>query len=245
LDFFFVNVVSFVVKNFTTKNTKGTKDGFYSFFTRRDYLMADKVDLKKELYHLYQPSASEPVILDVPELAFLMLDGAGDPNTSPDYQAAVEALYGVSYTLKFMSKKGLARDYVVMPLEGLWWGTPIDQHSFTEADKAKFIWRMMIMQPEHISDAMVDEAIENVRRKKGLENLNALRFTRFAEGTSVQILYRGAYDDEGPTINRMHQFAFDRGYQLRGKHHEIYLNDPRRTAPEKLKTVLRHPVVKM
>ncbi|MFW5714699.1 MAG: GyrI-like domain-containing protein [Brevefilum sp.] len=206
--------------------------------------MPKKIDLKKELKHLYQPSAKEPVILDVPEMAFLMRDGAGNPNTNPDYQATVEALYSVSYTLKFLSKKRLGRDYVVMPLEGLWWGTPMGQHAFTEADKAKFKWTMMITQPEHITNAMMEEAIGEVRRKKDLENLDALRFTRFKEGTAVQILYFGPYNDEGPTVDRMHQYAFDRGYQLRGKHHEIYLNDPRRTAPEKLKTVLRHPVKK-
>jgi len=206
--------------------------------------MPTKIDLKKELNHLYQPTAKAPVIVNVPEMAFLMLDGAGNPNKSPAYQAAVEALYGVSYALKFMSKKRLDRDYVVMPLEGLWWGTPLGQHSFSEGDKDKFIWTMMITQPDFISPAMVAEAIEDVGRKKGLENLDALRYTRFAEGKSVHILYRGAYDDEGPTIDRMHQYAYDQGYQLRGKHHEIYLNDPRRTAPEKLKTVLRHPLEK-
>lgn len=205
--------------------------------------MPDKIDLKKELKHIYQPSAKQPAILDVPAMAFLMLDGAGDQNTSPAYQAAVEALYGVSYTLKFMSKKQ-GRDYVVMPLEGLWWGTPMGQHSFTQEDKAKLKWTMMIAQPDFVTDAMVEHAIAETRRKKGLVNLDDLRFETFEEGTSVQILYLGPYDDEGPTIERLHQFAFDGGYRLRGVHHEIYLNDPRRTAPEKLRTVLRHPVEK-
>ena len=205
--------------------------------------MPKKLDLKKELSHLYQPSAKQPVILDVPAMAFLMLDGAGDPNTSPAYQSAVEALYGVSYTLKFISKKQ-GRDYVVMPLEGLWWGTPMGQHTFTEEDKAKFKWTMMIAQPDFITEAMVRDAIQETRRKKGLENLDDLRFTTFEEGTSVQMMYFGPYDDEGPTIERLHQFAADQGYHLRGKHHEIYLNDPRRTDPAKLKTVLRHPVEK-
>lgn len=204
--------------------------------------MPEKIDLKKEWQHLYKPSAKQPQIVDVPGMAFLMLDGKGNPNTSPSYQAAVEALYGVSYALKFTSKKRLARDYVVMPLEGLWWGTPRDQHAFTEQDKGKFMWTMMILQPDHISEEMVAEAVEDVRRKKGLENLDQLRFTRFKEGTSVQILHIGAYDDEGPTVHRMHQFAYDQGYRLRGKHHEIYLSDPRRTALEKLKTILRHPI---
>ena len=206
--------------------------------------MPTKIDLKKNLNQLYLPSVKTPVIVEVPEMAFLMLDGRGNPNTSPDYQAAVEALYAVSYALKFMSKKRLDRDYVVMPLEGLWWGTPLGQHSFSEGDKDQFIWTMMIMQPDFISAEMVAEAIEAVARKKGLENLDALRFECFAEGTSVQILYRGPYDDEGPVVASMHQFALEGGYRLSGKHHEIYLSDPRRTAPEKLKTVLRQPLEK-
>lgn len=207
--------------------------------------MATKIDLKMELQGLYRPSAKQAAIITVPEMNFLMMDGAGNPNTSPDYQQAVEALYGVAYALKFASKKALGRDYVVMPLEGLWWGTPMGKHSFTEADKDQFQWTMMIMQPDFITAEMVDQAIVQVKAKKGLENLEKIRYEAFAEGLSVQILYFGAYDDEGPTIADMHQFAFDQGYQLRGKHHEIYLSDPRRTSPEKLKTILRHPITKV
>ena len=206
--------------------------------------MATKIDLKVELQGLYRPSAKQAAIITVPEMNFLMMDGAGNPNTSPDYQQAVEALYGVAYALKFASKKALGRDYVVMPLEGLWWGTPMGQHLFSEEDKEKFEWTMMIMQPDFITSEMVNQAIAQVKAKKGLENLDQMRFTAFAEGLSVQILYFGAYDDEGPTIAEMHQFAFEKGYQLRGKHHEIYLSDPRRTSPEKLKTILRHPIEK-
>lgn len=207
--------------------------------------MATKIDLKMELQGLYRPSAKQAAIITVPEMNFIMMDGAGNPNTSPDYQQAVEALYGVAYALKFASKKALGRDYVVMPLEGLWWGTPMGKHSFTEADKDQFQWTMMIMQPDFITAEMVDQAIVQVKAKKGLENLEKIRYEAFAEGLSVQILYFGAYDDEGPTIADMHQFAFDQGYQLRGKHHEIYLSDPRRTSPEKLKTILRHPITKV
>jgi len=204
--------------------------------------MTEKIDYKKTLKHLYQPSAKEPQIVEVPAMSFLMMDGEGNPNTSPAYQAAVEALFGVSYALKFMSKRGMGQDYVVMPLEGLWWGTPKGQHRFSEEDKEKFIWTMMIMQPDHITTAMVAEAIDTVRQKKGLTDLGSLRLTTFEEGTAVQTLHMGSYDTEGPTVDRMHQFAHDRGYELRGKHHEIYLSDPRRTQPEKLKTILRHPL---
>ena len=204
--------------------------------------MGEKLDLKKVLKHLYKPSAKEPQIMDIPSMNFLMMDGSGNPNTSPVYQEVVEALYGVAYALKFMSKKTIERDYVVMPLEGLWWGTPMGQHVFTEADKDQFQWTMMIHQPDFITMEMVEQALEDVERKKGLKNLGKMRFEAFVEGLSVQILYFGPYNDEGPTIKDMHQFAFDQGYRLRGKHHEIYLSDPRRTAPEKLKTVLRHPI---
>jgi len=204
--------------------------------------MSEKIDLKKVLKHLYKPSAKLPKIVEIPSMNFLMIDGAGNPNTSKDYQAAVEALYGVSYSLKFTSKKELGRDYVVMPLEGLWWGTPMGKHEFTEEDKDKFKWTMMVMQPDFINKELVEKAIEQVESKKGLKNLDKLRFEAYEEGLSVQIMYFGPYNDEGPTIANMHQFAFDQGYKLRGKHHEIYLSDPRRTAPEKLKTILRHPI---
>lgn len=204
--------------------------------------MTEKIDYKKTLKHLYQPSAKAPQIVAVPAMSFLMMDGEGNPNTSPAYQSAVEALFGVSYALKFMSKRAMGLDYVVMPLEGLWWGTPKGQHRFSEEEKANFLWTMMIMQPDHITAAMVAEAIGTVRRKKGLADLDSLRFTTFEEGIAVQILHIGSYDTEGPTVDRMHRFAYDRGYELRGKHHEIYLSDPRRTQPQKLKTILRHPL---
>lgn len=204
--------------------------------------MVEKLDLKKHLKHLYQPPSKQPEIVNVLAMAFLMLDGAGNPNTSPVYQQAVEALYGVSYALKFMAKKVLGRDYVVMPLEGLWWGTRQGQHTFTEADKEKFQWRMMIYQPDFITGQMVADAKADVQRKKGFENLSQMRFETFHEGLAVQILHIGPYDGEGPTVEKLHQFAIERGFQLRGKHHEIYLGDPRRTNPGKLRTILRHPV---
>ena len=207
--------------------------------------MVTKTDYKKTLKDLYRPSIKKPVILDVPRMNFLMMDGSGNPNTSPDYQAVVEALYGVAYALKFAAKRELEQDYVVMPLEGLWWGTEMGKHSFTEEDKDQFQWTMMIMQPDFITQDMFHQAVAAVERKKGLTNLSEMRLEALEEGTSVQIMYVGAYDDEGPTIQQMHQFAFDQGYQLRGKHHEIYLSDPRRTAPDKLKTVLRHPIEKV
>ncbi len=203
-----------------------------------------KIDFKKELKHLYQPSAKEFVVVDVPPMNFLMIDGHGDPNTAQEYQDAVEALYAVSYRLKFMSKKELGKDYVVPPLEGLWWAE--DMETFTTArDKGAWDWTMMIMQPEWITQEMVEEAVKQVE-KKGLPALSKLRLETYHEGLTVQILHIGSYDDEGPTIARLHsEFIPENGYQEAGKHHEIYLSDPRKVAPEKLKTVLRQPVRKI
>ena len=198
-----------------------------------------KLDLKKDLRELYGPSAKEFSVVDVAELRFLMVDGAGDPNTSQAYQEAVEALYAVSYPLKFLSKaKGT--DYVVMPLEGLWWVD--DMGEFSVADKSAWSWTAMIMQPAHLTEADVEAAIDQARSTKNPSALDRVRFASYAEGLSVQIMYFGPYADEGPTIARLHEFADNSGYRLRGKHHEIYLSDPRRTVPERLKTVIRQPV---
>ena len=199
-----------------------------------------KIDLKTRYRELYGPSTKECSIIDVPELSFLMIDGAGDPNTADTYREALEALYAMSYTLKFLSKNDLDLDYVVMALEGLWWADDMD--SFPSGHKSAWKWTAMIMQPDHITDAHVARAREEVRRKKDPAALDLMRFEPFTEGLSVQIMYLGPYAEEGPTIARLHEFAADSGYELRGKHHEIYLGDPRRTAPERLRTVIRQPV---
>jgi hypothetical protein len=202
-----------------------------------------KIDFKRELKHLYRPSAKEFVVVDVPPMKSLMIDGHGDPNTAQEYQDAVEALYAMSYKLKFMSKKELGKDYVVPPLEGLWWAE--DMETFTTArDKSAWDWTMMIMQPEWITQEMVEEAVKQVE-KKDLPALSKLCLETYHEGLSVQILHIGSYDDEGPTIARMHAFIDENGYEPAGKHHEIYLSDPRKVAPGKLKTVLRQPVRKI
>jgi hypothetical protein len=199
-----------------------------------------KIDFKKELKHLYQPPTKKFEVVDVPPMKFLMIDGHGDPNTAQGYQDAVEALYAVSYKLKFMSKKELGKDYVVPPLEGLWWAEDMEMFT-TKRDKSAWDWTMIIMQPEWITQEMVEEAAKQVE-KKGLPALSKLRLETYHEGLSVQILHIGSYDDEGPTIARMHAFIDENGYEPAGKHHEIYLSDPRKVAPEKLKTVLRQPV---
>ena len=200
-----------------------------------------KIDLKKELKHLYAPSAEEPAIVDVPEMDYLMVDGHGDPNTSPEFQDAIEALYGVSYTMKFAAKKaGAEDDHVVMPLEGLWWAD--DMATFSPENKDAWKWTLMIAQPEHVTKAGVDDAIAAVRRKKELAALDGLRLESLHEGTSAQIMHVGPYSEEGPAIGKLHAFIRENGSEPSGKHHEIYLSDPRRTAPEKLKTVLRQPM---
>ncbi|WP_137940281.1 GyrI-like domain-containing protein [Chitinivorax sp. B] len=200
-----------------------------------------KIDLKKDLKHLYQPSAKDVVQVDVPKFNFLMSDGEGDPNTSQTYAEAVEALFSVSYTAKFMVKKGgQALDYAVMPLEGLWWAD--DMSAFVENDKSKWKWTMMMMQPSFVGGETIDAAIAEVRRKKSLPGLSKLRFESFTEGRCAQILHVGPFSEEGPTIERVHAFIDSRASRT-GKHHEIYLSDIRRADPKKWKTIIRHPMV--
>jgi hypothetical protein len=202
--------------------------------------MATKIDLRKELKHLYNPSSKQIAVVDVPEMNFLMIDGQGDPNTSAAYRDAVEALFAVSYTLKFMIKKSESPvDYAVMPLEGLWWVE--DMTKFSMNDKQAWKWTSMIMQPEYITEELLQEALGQVRKKKDLPALSGMRFESFHEGQAAQILYFGPYADEGPTIEGIHRFIAEQGNRLRGQHHEIYLSDPRRTTPAKLKTVIRQP----
>jgi hypothetical protein len=200
-----------------------------------------KVDYKKELKHLYKPSSKEVVTVDVPAMNFLMVDGSGNPNTSQSYVEAVEALYAVAYALKFKIKKTRELDYGVMPLEGLWWAD--DMSTFTTArNKDAWYWTMMIMQPEPVTEKLFEETKLEVEKKKNPVALNKLRFETYDEGLSAHIMHLGSYDEEGPTIAKMHDFAVQQGYTLHGKHHEIYLGDPRKTAPEKLQTVLRQPI---
>ena len=198
-----------------------------------------KIDFKKDLKYLYQPSAKEPALVEVPAMNFLMVDGLGDPNTSRSYQEAVEALFSVAYAVKFKVKKTLAIDYGVLPLEGLWWAD--DMAVFTEGDKSAWQWTMMIMQPEFVSAALVRDTIAEVKKKKDLPALDKLRFEPFAEGKSAQILHVGPFSAEGPTIAKLHAFIVANG-KLSGKHHEIYLSDIRKADPAKWKTIIRQPL---
>ncbi len=200
-----------------------------------------KIDYKKELKHLYLPSTKKVELVKVPAMRFLMIDGEGDPNTSPAFQEAVEALYSLSYALKFMVKKGtMGIDYGVMPLEGLWWAE--NMAAFSVEDKTGWQWTLMIMQPDFITSEMVDEAIRQVKVKKNPAALPRVRFAPYEEGEAVQTLHIGPFSEEGPTVERVHTFIDEEGLRRLGKHHEIYLSDIRRAAPEKWKTVIRQPV---
>jgi hypothetical protein len=202
------------------------------------------LDLVRQLRPLYAPSAKHPSIVEVPELTFLMLDGRGDPNTSEQYQDALGALYGIAYTLKFTRKKADAeRDFKVAPLEGLWWADS-ERPDLEELQTARdaWNWTMMIVLPDDVTAAELAAAAEAAARRRPSPALGLARLERFDEGMAAQIMHVGPYSAEAPTIERLHAFVAEQGYELRGRHHEIYLGDPRRTAPERLKTVIRHPV---
>lgn len=199
-----------------------------------------KLDLLAEHKSLYLPSSDEVVVVDVPVFRFLMIDGAGDPNTAQAYRDAVEALYSVAYAVKFMVRDEQGLDARVMPLEGLWWAD--DMAEFSANDKDRWLWTMMIAQPEVVTPDHVARAIERVAARKPLAVLARMRFDDFHEGLCVQIMHHGPYSAEGPAIARLHAFIRDHGYAITGKHHEIYLSDARRSAPERLKTIVRQPI---
>jgi|SRR6185503_6754377 len=202
-----------------------------------------KIDLKKDLAELYKMPANKISLVTVPKLNYLMVDGHGDPNNSAMFQEAISALFSVSYTLKFMLKKGAQQiDFGVMPLEGLWWTD--DMNNFSMENKATWKWTIMILQPDFISKEMIDQAKELAAKRKELPMLNNLRLESMEEGLCAQLLHIGPYSAEGPNILKLHAFINDNGYKLHGKHREIYLNDMRRTAPEKLKTIIRQPITK-
>ncbi|MFC1968622.1 GyrI-like domain-containing protein [Chloroflexota bacterium] len=203
----------------------------------------EKVDFKKKLKHLYNPSLKEISLVDVPQMNFVMIDGSGDPNKAQEYQEAIEALYSISYAIKFVIKKEQEIDYGVMPLEGLWWTD--NMSLFTTTNKDIWKWIAMIMQPEYVTPVLFDIALRQVEKKKSLSALSRARFQSFHEGQSAQIMYIGPFSAEGPTIERIHEFAKEHDYTFDGllqKHHEIYLSDFRKTAPDKLKTIIRQPL---
>jgi hypothetical protein len=208
-----------------------------------------KLDLKKQYKSLYNPSAKQVATIQVPRFNFIMVDGMIPANMpvaeAPDYLGALETLYGLSYTLKFMIKKRKKDpvDYPVMPLEGLWW-TKNSHKEFTVSHKEDWFFTALIMQPETVTKTVFEEAREQLRAKKNPAMLDKARFESLEEGLSMQIMHLGPYSAEPATIEKMVAFAAENGFSVHGKHHEIYLGDPRRTKPEKLKTVLRHPIRK-
>lgn len=204
--------------------------------------MTAKIDFKRDL-DCYKAKRDTPQIVQVPDLQYLMLDGHGDPNT-PAFAEATATLYPVAYKLKFASKMNLDRDYVVMPLEGLWWAD--DMESFTTArDKKRWDWTLMIMSPDWITEDMFTEAVEQVGAKDRPTRLDDLRLETLAEGLCVQTLHIGSYDDEAELLRRMHhEFVPEQGLTMVGKHHEIYLSDARKVESTKLRTILRQPVAR-
>ena len=203
--------------------------------------MTEKIDFKKSL-DAYRARTGVFRVLDVPPLQYLMIDGHGDPNTSSEFTGAVEALYPLAYALKFASKRELDRDFVVMPLEGLWWAE--DHASFTTArDKSQWSWTLLLMQPDWIDDAMFADAVATASAKNPGARIGDVRLRTLAEGLVAQTLHVGTYDDEAPVLARLHdEFIPQNGLSMTGRHHEIYFSDPRRGDPSKRRTILRQPV---
>ena len=203
-----------------------------------------KIDYKKELKHLYKPTSKNVEIVDVLDMNFLMIDGQGDPNISQEYSDAIETLYAVSYALKFTIKKGeLEIDYGVMPLEGLWWVDDMSQFSID--DKTDWKWTAMIMQPEYVTKELFLDACKQVEKKKNPVALSKIRFELFSEGQVAQTMHLGPFSEEGLTVERVHAFILENKSRPVGKHHEIYLSDIRKAAPEKWKTIIRQPIKEM
>lgn len=200
----------------------------------------EKLDLKRRYRDLFHPPMRDFVDIDVPTMTFVKVDGAGDPNTASAYRVAVEWLYGVSYAMKFAAKNGLGRDYVVPPLEALWWSD--DPGAFVRREKDQWRWTVMIMVPDFVTPDLFEVAVAVTLAKRS-DRPSSLRFEPYVEGRALQILHIGSYDDEGPVLRRLHDEVMpQRGLTFAGPHHEIYLSDPRKTAPARLKTVLRQPV---
>ena len=205
----------------------------------------DKLDLKKKFREIYSvgAKAKQPHLVQVPALQYVMVDGHGDPNTSEEYNLAIGVLYGVSYTVKFVAK-GRGSDFGVMPLEGLRWSDPPEE--FANKPKSEWMWTAMILQPEFVMEPMIEDALAALIEKGKItpDTAAKVRLEKLEEGTAGQVLHIGPYADEAPTIQGLHAFVESQGMILHGKHHETYMSDPRRVTPDKLKTIIRHPVKK-
>jgi hypothetical protein len=200
----------------------------------------EKIDLKKELKAFYNPTAKEVTLIEVPKMNFIMIDGQGAPE-SPQFAQSIQALYPIAYTIKFDKKKAGGPDFTVMALEGLWWAENMKVFMPETSDRNKWQWTVMIMQPDFITRKDFDNAVAAAKKKKDNPALSKVRFESFTEGKSAQIMHIGPYSAEGPNIQKLHHKIVEIGGKLSGKHHEIYLSDPRRVTPDKMKTVVRQP----
>jgi hypothetical protein len=197
------------------------------------------IDLKQVYREHYSARADAPVVIEVPSRPYLMIDGTGDPNTAPEYRDAVESVYPLAYGLRAAIKEATGDAYTVMPLEGLWW-VP-DYEDFSYEDRADWQWTSMICLPDAVAEVDAATVMAATTEKKRLASGHAARIEHFGDGTAAQVLHVGPYSEEPPTIEALHRFILDGGHSLTGKHHEIYLSDPRRSAPAKLRTILRQP----
>ena len=197
-----------------------------------------KLDLRKEMQEYYQSPAGEAVVIKVPKTRFIMVDCKGAPE-SASFAGAIQTMYGLAFTLKFKAKKKLGKDFPVMPLEGLWW---VKGDGFDAKKRDDWLWTLMIMQPSLVTRGMFEEALEELKRKKATSAILPARLETFEEGLSLQTMHAGPCSTETGTIAKIEAFARENGYRMTGKHHEVYLGDPRRAAPSKLKTVIRHPI---
>ncbi|NUS14713.1 MAG: hypothetical protein HOY69_25505 [Streptomyces sp.] len=201
-------------------------------------------DVKRERKEFYAPKNTAWAVVDVPAQQFIAADGTGNPNTAPAYADAVQALYAVAYTLKFAAKRTEGGDFVVAPLEGLWWADRPE--AFTSGAKDDWSWTMLISMPSWITAETIEEARQTALAKKKLPAVSRVRHLTLHEGLSAQVLHIGSYDDEAPVLHELHHtWLAANGLRPTGLHHEVYLSDPRRTAPEKLRTVLRQPVERL
>lgn len=198
------------------------------------------IDLKKTYQAGYRARVGKPALVEVPARPYLMIDGTGDPNTSEGYREAVAALYAFAYGVRAVIKEEMGDAYTVMPLEGLWWSD--DMRTFSVDDKGSWKWTMMICQPGPATSEMVEKVILRVMGDKGLAAGEQARFERYGDGLAAQVMHVGPYADEAPTIRLLHDFIESEGLMFTGRHHEIYLGDPRRTDPARLKTIIRQPV---
>ncbi|MFT5170467.1 MAG: hypothetical protein ACI9BD_000234 [Candidatus Marinamargulisbacteria bacterium] len=206
-------------------------------------MLMKTMDFKKAFRDRFTGSDKTPTLISIPKTQYLSVSGKGDPALSRDYAAAIEVLFSVSYATKFLIKRGPhLTDYSVLPLESMWWVENTPRLSWD--DKSNWLWKVMIMQPDLVEKDIVETAVSQVEKKKKniLSLLSQVKFEEISEGMCAQILHKGPYANEGPTIEKLHSFIDDNGFDFNGNHHEVYLSDPRQAVPEKLRKLIRQPV---